>query len=169
MGNRSLQCRKSTWPEFWLCALLHTAAFSSIRQMFCERNRLTYCFLLVGKRTGAARRTLAAVAQLADVDFEFGDGSTQGIAVHAQLTCSSALIAVVLLQDGHNKSLLELAHCFRIEDVAFIHLHDEGFELISHGISLSLKLPVFYASCAAPLFSGAVGRGTCLRRLPTMQ
>ena len=57
--------------------------------------------------------------------------------MHVELTGGTALIAVVLLQNGQDEALLELTHCLRIKNVALVHLHDECFELISHGVSLS--------------------------------
>jgi hypothetical protein len=57
--------------------------------------------------------------------------------VHAEFPGCPALIPFILLQYGQDKPLLEFAYCLGIEDVALVHLHDEGFELISHGISLS--------------------------------
>jgi len=54
--------------------------------------------------------------------------------VHAQFARGAALVALILLQHCQDEALLEFAHGFRIEDIAFVHLHDEGFELISHGV-----------------------------------
>jgi hypothetical protein len=90
-------------------------------------------FLVVSSRPGAARRPLNAVAQLADIDLQLKDRTAQSIAVHAELARGSALIPLVLLEYGQDKPLLEFAYGLGIENVAFVHLHDEGFELISHG------------------------------------
>jgi hypothetical protein len=57
--------------------------------------------------------------------------------MHPKLTGRAALVAFVLLQYGEDKSLLEFANSLGVEDVAFVHLHDKCFKLISHVISLS--------------------------------
>ena len=57
--------------------------------------------------------------------------------MHIQLARGPALVAVVLLQYGQNEALLELAHRFGVQNVALVHLHNQCFKLISHGISLS--------------------------------
>src|SRR5437879_11553749 len=62
--------------------------------------------------------------------------------MHAQFARGTALVALVFLQDGHDKSLFELAHRFGVKNVALIHLHDERFQLIFHGGALFLS--VFY-------------------------
>src|SRR5215813_1927496 len=93
--------------------------------------------LLNPKRPRAPRRTPDTVAQLPHIDFQFGDSPAKRIAVHSQLPCSAALISFVLLQDGQYELLFEFAYGFGIEDVTSIHLQDQGFELIFHGVSLS--------------------------------
>jgi len=57
--------------------------------------------------------------------------------MHTELPRRPALIAFILLQDSENEAFFELAHGFGIKNIAFVHLHDERFELISHGFSLS--------------------------------
>ena len=57
--------------------------------------------------------------------------------MHFQLARGAALVALVLLKHGENKPFLELAYGFRVEDIALVHLHDEGFKLILHSVSLS--------------------------------
>jgi len=59
--------------------------------------------------------------------------------MHAELASGSALIALVFLEHSQDEPLLELAYCLGIQNVAFVHLDYECFELISHGISLSRK------------------------------
>jgi len=93
--------------------------------------------LLVARRASAARWPLAAIPKLANVNFEFRDGPAEGIAVHIQFARGAALIALILLQNSQNKFLFKLANRFRVENIALVHLHDKGFELILHGISLS--------------------------------
>jgi len=53
--------------------------------------------------------------------------------VHPKLARSLALVTIVLLQNGKDKSLLEFPNGFRIKDSTFIHLHYECFELVLHG------------------------------------
>jgi hypothetical protein len=101
------------------------------------RTRLPRHLLLVGRRASAARRTLAAIPKLTNVDLKLSDRAAEGVAVHVQFARGAALVALVLLQHGQDELLLELANRFRVENIAFVHLHDEGFELILHGISLS--------------------------------
>ena len=39
------------------------------------------------------------------------DGAAECVAVHAELASSLTLVAVVLLKNGHNKTLLEFSYC----------------------------------------------------------
>jgi hypothetical protein len=43
-----------------------------------------------------------------------------------------ALIAAVFFEHGHDEAFLKLTDRFRIEDIAFVHLKDECFQLIFH-------------------------------------
>jgi hypothetical protein len=43
-----------------------------------------------------------------------------------------ALIAPVFFEHGYDEALLKLTDRFRIEDIAFVHLKDECFQLIFH-------------------------------------
>ncbi len=54
-------------------------------------------------------------------------------------TRCTALIALVFLQYGEDEPLLELADRLRIQNVAVVHLQNKRFELILHGLSLSLE------------------------------
>lgn len=108
---------------------------------------------LHGHGTGAAGRALHAIAELANINLQLGDGAAEGVAMHAKFASGAALIAAIFLEHGENKALLEFAYPFRIKNVAFIHLQDECFELIFHVASLSC-LPKFVflnsvPSCAA--------------------
>jgi hypothetical protein len=86
-----------------------------------------------------ARRTFAAFPQLPYIDFQFRDRAAQGIAVHAQLPGRPTLIALVLLQDGQYELLFEFPDSLGIENIASVHLQDQSFELIFHGVSLSIR------------------------------
>ena len=57
--------------------------------------------------------------------------------MHPQLTRGAALIAVVFLQNGEDEPLLEFPYRLGIQNITLVHLKDERFELISHGLSLS--------------------------------
>lgn len=58
--------------------------------------------------------------------------------MHAQFPGGAALVAFVFLEDGEDEAFFKFTNSLGIEDVALVHLHDEGFELILHGLSLSL-------------------------------
>lgn len=58
--------------------------------------------------------------------------------MHAQFTGGAALVAFVFLEDRENEAFFKFTDGLGIKDVALVHLHDEGFELILHGLSLSL-------------------------------
>ena len=95
-------------------------------------------FFLVSYWTGCAWWTPAAIAELTDIKFELGDGAAQSVAMHSQLSRGAALVAFVFLKNSCYKTLLELSDCFGIENVALVHLVDKCFQLIFHGISLSV-------------------------------
>jgi hypothetical protein len=57
--------------------------------------------------------------------------------MHAQFAGSTALVAFVFLKHGEDESFLELTHALGVEDVAFIHLQNECFQLIFHSWFLS--------------------------------
>ena len=39
-----------------------------------------------------------------------------------------------------NEFLFEFTNGFRVKNIALVHLHDQGFKLISHGVSLSCEV-----------------------------
>ncbi len=100
---------------------------------FAVWNVLTHRLLLVARESGTARRTFGPIPELPYVYFQLRNCAAQRIAVHVQLAGGTALVALVLLQDGQDEPLLKLTHCLGIKNVALVHLHDEGFELIFHG------------------------------------
>jgi hypothetical protein len=57
--------------------------------------------------------------------------------MHTQLAGGPALVSVVFLQHGEDEPLLEFPYRLGVQNIALIHLQDECFELISHGLSLS--------------------------------
>ena len=89
-------------------------------------------------RAGAAGWALDAVAELADVDLQFGDGAAERVAVHAEFAGGAALVAFVFLQHGQDETLLEFTHAFGIKNIAAVHLQDKCFQLIFHDAFLSL-------------------------------
>lgn len=60
----------------------------------------------------AAHGPPAAIPELPDVQFQFCNRTTQGIAMHTQFTRRFALIAFVLRENIHNKAFLELPNRF---------------------------------------------------------
>ena len=94
--------------------------------------RLAGLFSLQRDRTRAVGRTLRAGAQWTDINLQLLHGPAQRVPVHAQLPRRLALIAPVFFEHGHNKALFKLANRLRIEDVAFVHLKNECFQLIFH-------------------------------------
>ena len=93
-------------------------------------------FLFQVGRTGAARWTLDAVAELADVDLQLRNRSAERIAMHAQFPCRAALVSFVLVEHGQNEAFLEFTHALGIKNIASVHLQDECFQLIFHDESL---------------------------------
>jgi len=57
--------------------------------------------------------------------------------MHPQLARGPALVSIIFLKDGENEPLFEFSYCFRIKNIAFVHLQDKRFQLISHNLSLS--------------------------------
>lgn len=98
--------------------------------------RLPRHLLLHSQRAGTTWWTARTIAQLPHINLELGDGAAEGVAVHAQFAGGAALVAFVFLQDGKDELLLEFADRLGIQDVAFVHLHDQSFQLIFHGASL---------------------------------
>ena len=107
--------------------------------MYSDGN-LARRLLFHGYRSRAAWRTLRAIPKLPYIDLQFVDSAAQSVAMHAQFTGSAALIALVFLEYGKDKSLLELAHALGVKNVALIHLQNQCFQLIFHGSSLSSNL-----------------------------
>ena len=48
------------------------------------------------------------------------------------------MVAFIFLEDCEDEAFFKFTDRLGIKDVALVHLHDEGFELILHGLSLSL-------------------------------
>ncbi len=59
-------------------------------------------------------------------------GAAKRIAVHAQFASCLALVAAILFEHGDNETLFEFPNRFRVENVAFVHLQNECFQLIFH-------------------------------------
>src|SRR5215471_11243487 len=62
--------------------------------------------------------TPAAIAELANIQFQFSNGSAQRIAVHAQFARRLALVAFVLLKNVDDEALLEFTNRLRVQDAA---------------------------------------------------
>ena len=95
--------------------------------------KLTRGLLFQESWPGTAWRTLSAIPELSHIDFELRDGAAESISVHPEFARSAALVASVFLEDGQYKALLEFTYRLGIKNVALVHLHNEGFELIFHG------------------------------------
>jgi len=83
--------------------------------------------LVVGRRSCATRRALAAVTKFADIDLEFTNGAAQRIAVHSQLAGGTALVALVFPEDRSDETLLKLSDRLGVQNIAFVHLLHERF------------------------------------------
>src|SRR5579872_298118 len=70
------------------------------------------------------RAALGVATALAHVQFQFRDGAAEGVAVHGQRAGGLALVALVLLEDVHDETLLKFAHSLGIENAARVHLCD---------------------------------------------
>ena len=112
-------------------------AFAGLRSLTTARH-----LLLVREWPGSSWRSLGAIAELPHVQPKLADSPTQRIPVHAQLARGAALVSLVLLKHRSDEAAFELAHCFRVEDIALVHLLYECFQLIFHGISLFRLLTV---------------------------
>jgi hypothetical protein len=76
--------------------------------------------------------------------------------MHSQLASGPALISTVFLEHRQDEPLLEFAYRLGIKNIALVHLQDECFELISHGIPLSFeKLPSRFSLFARFRFDAA--------------
>ena len=80
----------------------------------------------------ALGRATAPGAHCAHVEFQLSDGPAQGVAMHSQLSCCLALIAIVLLQYREYESFSEFAHGFGIKNSALIHLRYKSLKLVFH-------------------------------------
>ena len=84
-------------------------------------------FFLQCDGASAAWGATGSVAEEANVDFEFGESAAEGVAVHAQFAGGAALVAFVFLENRQDEALFKFADSLGVKDVAFVHLHDEGF------------------------------------------
>jgi len=91
---------------------------------------------VVAGGTSAARRAARTWTQRPDVEIQFGDGAAEGVAVHSELACCLTLVAFVLLQNREDETFLEFANGFGIENSTFVHLENQGFQLVFHNASL---------------------------------
>src|SRR6516164_9648271 len=91
-----------------------------------------YESFLQGKGPFAAHRAAPGVAELAHIEFEFGQSAAESVAVHSQLSGCLALVSFVLLQYVYQETLFEFAHGFRVENAAVVHLRHECLKLVLH-------------------------------------
>ncbi len=53
--------------------------------------------------------------------------------MHAEFARGSTLVTSIFLEHREDEALFKFAYGFGVKNVAFVHLHDEGFKLIFHG------------------------------------
>ena len=70
---------------------------------------LTNGLLFQGDGASAARWATGSVAEEANVDFEFGEGAAERVAMHTEFARGAALVALVFLENGQDEAFLELA------------------------------------------------------------
>src|SRR5579863_644443 len=124
---------------------------------------------IVSGGAGTAGRTFDPSPQLPNINLQFSDGPAERVAMHPQLTRGPALVSVIFLQHCEDEPLLEFAYRLGIQNIAFVHLQDECFELISHGASLFLlescieKLPrALFSNCKNSVLTPQRAASTCV-------
>lgn len=88
-------------------------------------------------RTFTAAWTLEAAANLAGVDIQLGDGTAEGVAVHAEFLSSLALVSPVMRKHFDEIALFELADGFIVGNAAVMHLGHKDIQFTFHFIPLS--------------------------------
>src|SRR6202020_2689882 len=87
--------------------------------------RLTGARDALNAGTLAAGRPGHAVADLRGVHVELGQGTAEGVAVHAKLFGGLALVALVLGQHFEDIALFKLTNGLRVGDAGAVHLRDQ--------------------------------------------
>ncbi len=81
-----------------------------------------------------------ACPDLRRVHVELGQGSTEGIAVHAKLFCGFALIALVMSENFEQVASFELTKSLSVGDTGAMHLSDEAVQFtLQRSTSLALS------------------------------
>jgi len=81
----------------------------------------------------AAGGAAHAIADLGGVHVEFSQGAAEGVAMHAELFGSLALVALVLCQHFEDVALFELANGLRIRNAGVVHLRDQTVHFALQG------------------------------------
>jgi hypothetical protein len=76
-------------------------------------------------RALAYGRAPHAIADLGGIHLKLGQGSAQGIAVHAEFVSGLALIAFVVRKDFKNIASLKLPNGVGVGDTGAVHLNDK--------------------------------------------
>jgi hypothetical protein len=93
-----------------------------------------HLFWLFKQWTHGTRRTLEPVSDLGGIHMQLRDGPAEGVAMHAKLLGSLALVAAVGGKYLKNEALFELTDGFVVGDTTGVHLADQAVQLAFHGI-----------------------------------
>ncbi len=78
------------------------------------------------------RRSLQSQLDLGWIEFQFGHDAAQGVAVHAEFSCSLALVAFIVAQDFLNITAAKLADGLLVGDATGVHLYDKIIQFAFH-------------------------------------
>jgi hypothetical protein len=81
----------------------------------------------------AAGGAAHAVTDLSGVHVEFGEGTAQGVTVHAKLFGSLALVSLMVRKHFEDVSLFELANGVRVRNSGAVHLRNESVQFALQG------------------------------------
>ena len=98
----------------------------------------------------AGGRTTYAIPNLRGIEFQFGQGAAESIAMHAKFFSCLALVSLVLRQYFEDIPLLKLLHCFCVRDSGAMQLcHDSvKFALQGHLMCTADLLMTSRALCS---------------------
>lgn len=125
----------------------HSLDSPCIQDKAGRANGLSRDLLYLKYRTLAAAWTLEAAANLRRIDLQFGDGATEGVAVHAEFLGGFALVSPVMGEDFDEVALFEFAHRFFVGNPSAVHLRHEVVKFTSHCISSFLSAGLSRFDC----------------------
>lgn len=85
----------------------------------------------------ASRRTLQSQLNLRGIEFEFIQGTAERVAVHAELSRSFALVALVVAQHFLDKAAAKFPDSLLVSNATGVHLHDKIIQFAFHFNDLS--------------------------------